>query len=160
MLATEEMKQFKKEFKTLNEAQQNVLKILAIAYEYLKIEELRTCLNHCRITDNYGVYFKNEEVLLQFLELMEGKGFVYIFEDEEGIQQVECKRDLIENVMRFAVVDHSFDSYVKNIKDLFPFRGWYGKLKGFHRSVREMRVALYQGPVSYTHLTLPTICSV
>ena len=71
MIATEEMKQFKKDFKDLNEAQKNVLKILSIAYEYMKIEELRTCLNHCRITDAYGKYFKNEEALLQFLELME-----------------------------------------------------------------------------------------
>ncbi len=145
MLATEEMKQFKKDYKDLNEAQQNVLKILSIAYEYLKIEELRSCLNHCRITDHHGVYFKNEEVLLQFLEVMESKGFVTILEDEEGIQQVECKRTIIESVMRFAVVDDSFNFFVKNIKDLFPFRGWYGKLKGFHRSVREMRVALYEG---------------
>ena len=145
MLATEEMKQFKKEFKMLNEAQQNVLKILSIAYEYLQLEELRSCLNHCRITDNYGNYFKNEDVLLQFLELMEGKGFVHIFEDEDGTPQVECTRKMIENIMRFAVVDHAFDNYVRTIKDLFPFRGWYGKLKGFHRSVREMRVALYQG---------------
>ncbi|MEM6965276.1 MAG: DEAD/DEAH box helicase [Bacteroidota bacterium] len=145
MIATEEMRQFKKDYKALEEAQQNVLKILAIAYEYLKIEELRTCLNHCRITDNHGQYFKNEATLLRFLELLEGKGFVHIFEDEEGLTQVECHRGLIENVMRYAVVDHSFDFYVKNIKDLFPFRGWYGKLKGFHRSVREMRIALYQG---------------
>jgi len=145
MISTEEMKQFKKDYKDLNEAQKNVLKILSIAYEYMKIEELRSCLNHCRITDAQGNYFKNEEVLLQFLELMESKGFVHIFEDEEGITQVECTRSMIEGVMRFAVIDHSFDFFVKNIKDLFPFRGWYGQLKGFHRSVREMRIALYQG---------------
>ena len=31
---------------------------------------------------------------------------------------------------------------------------------GYARSAREVRRILNEGPVSYTHLTLPTICSV
>ena len=47
--------------------------------------------------------------------------------------------------MRYAVVDKQFSEYVEVIKRLFPFRGWHGQTKGFHRTVREMRIALYLG---------------
>ena len=141
----EEMRKFKPVFKALTPAQQSVLKILSIAYESMTIELLRACLTECRITNDEGKYFSNDEQLLTFLQPLIDEKHIELFTSENNQQEYGCSRMHIENIMRFAVIDKQFSHYIEVIKRLFPFRGWHGQLKGFHRTVREMRVALYLG---------------
>ena len=141
----EEMRKFKPVFKALSPAQQSVLKVLSVAYESMTIELLRAFLTECRITNDEGKYFSNDEKLLDFLQPLLDAKHIEVFTSEENLQEYGCTRMHIENIMRFAVIDKEFSYYVEVIKRLFPFRGWHGQLKGFHRTVREMRIALYLG---------------
>ncbi|MCC6723693.1 MAG: DEAD/DEAH box helicase [Saprospiraceae bacterium] len=133
---------FRQRFKELDETERIMLKLLAIAYEPLNQTSIINLLRECEIRTDRGNYLQGPQVK-EYRELLDAGGWLHINLKAE-IQVAEKFREM---VMRMAVVDKEFRSYVRHIQKVLPYREWMWGPRNFEVCIRELRIALYEGNV-------------
>ncbi|MBI1225057.1 MAG: ATP-dependent helicase [Bacteroidetes bacterium] len=131
---------FRQRFKDLDEAERTILKLLTIAYEPISQSTMVTLLQECDVRNDRGNSLQVPQVI-EYRELLDAGGWLHLgFKNE---MQVSDK--VRELVMRMAVVDTKFKSYVRNIQKVLPYREWMWGPRNYDVCIRELRIALYEG---------------
>ncbi|MCB0518776.1 MAG: DEAD/DEAH box helicase [Lewinellaceae bacterium] len=134
---------FRQRFKDLHPVEKEMLKILSVAYEPCNQNEMVNLLRECDIRNDKGTHIQAPQVK-EYRELLDAGGWLQ-FRDQEEMQVAEKYREL---VMRMAVIDPQFKTFVRAVTKLFPYREWNLGPRNFDVCIRDLRIALYEGNLS------------
>ncbi len=131
---------FRQRFKDLNPAEQDILKLLTIAYEPVNQSSMVHLLREFDIRNDKGNYIQSPQVK-DFREMLDAGGWLIL--GEKGEMQVSEKyREL---TMRMAVIDPQFKRFARGINRMFPYREWNFGPRNFTVCIRDLRIAMYEG---------------
>ncbi len=131
---------FRQRFKNLHPVEQDILKMLTTAYEPVNQTALVNLLRDGDIRNSQGNFIQAAQVK-EFRELLDAGGWLKL--SPKGEMQVSEKyREL---VMRMAVIDPQFKTFVRVINKQFPYREWSFGPRNFEVCLRDLRIALYEG---------------
>ncbi len=131
---------FRQRFKELDEVERIMLKLLAIAYEPINQSMMVSLLHECDVRNDRGNYVQSPHVK-EYRELLDAGGWLHL-----GLKlEMQVAEKVRELVMRMAVVDTNFKSYVRNIQKVLPYREWMWGPRNYDVCIRELRIALYEG---------------
>ena len=133
---------FRKRYKDLVPVEQDMLKLLSIAYEPVNQSNMVDLLRECEIRNEKGSFVQGPQVK-EYRELLDAGGWLKLGEKNE----MQVHPDRRELVMRMAVIDPQFKRYVRNLEKLFPYREWFqsNKPRNFEVCLRELRISMYEG---------------
>ncbi|MBI5914440.1 MAG: ATP-dependent helicase [Bacteroidetes bacterium] len=131
---------FRHRFKELSATEQDLLKILTIAYEPIGQTNLVHLLRECDIRSEKGTYIQAPQVK-EYRELLDAGGWLD-FGPKGEMVVAEKYREL---AMRMAVIDKQFKNFVRNIQRVLPYREWMWGPRNYEVCIRELRIALYEG---------------
>jgi superfamily II DNA or RNA helicase len=132
---------FLSRYKTLSTSEQDILKILSIAYEPVNQNALTTLLKMCDIRRSNGTQITSPMVK-EYRELLDEAEWLRL-----GVKnEIQVASKYLELVMRMAVIDDRYKKFVKAIQKEFPYREFFSyRPRSFEVCIREMRIALYEG---------------
>jgi superfamily II DNA or RNA helicase len=133
---------FRQRFKELDPVEQDILKILTIAYEPVNQSTLVHLLREFDIRNDRGSYIQGPQVK-EYRELLDAGGWLKL--GEKGEMQVSDKyREL---TLRMAVIDPQFKRFARGVNRMFPYREWSFGPRNFTVCLRDLRIALYEGDI-------------
>ncbi|MEZ4933932.1 MAG: hypothetical protein R2788_17640 [Saprospiraceae bacterium] len=136
-----DIKTFHKRFKALSVVEQDILKILSIAYENVPTHTFLNILKSSGVQRESGLPLSMDH-LDRYREMLDAGGWLgKARSDEIGIAEKP-----VELVMRMAVIDPKFKIYARYIQKLLPYRDGM-RPRSFKAGIRELRLALYDGSV-------------
>ncbi len=131
---------FRQRFKELDEVERTILKLLAIAYEPINQSMMVTLLQECDVRTDRGNGVHGPQVK-EYRELLDAGGWLHL-----GLKlEMQVAEKVRELVMRMAVVDKNFKSYIRHIQKVLPYREWMWGPRNYDVCIRELRIALYEG---------------
>ncbi|HFA51718.1 MAG TPA: DEAD/DEAH box helicase [Bacteroidetes bacterium] len=137
-----DLKTFHKQFRALSKVEQDILKVLAIAYEKVGTDTFSKVLKDCGIQRENGLPITLGHLGHYKEMLRNGKWLGRSRSDEIVISE-----EVAELAMRMAVIDEKYKTYVRSIKRHQPYRRLYSVPVSFKTCIRELRLALYDGSV-------------
>ena len=135
-----DLKKFRSEWNLLTDKEQDMLKVVAIAYEPLSRKDTAALFNETGIRTSAGLKFSDTNARPDLLKLM-SDGFL----SEDRILKLTVTKHHCEWVMRMAVIDTRFKDFVRDVQRIFPYRNWSFQPRNFATTLRDLRIAFYQG---------------
>ena len=135
-----DLKKFRSEWNLLNDKEQDMLKVVAIAYEPLSRKNTAALFNETGIRTSAGLKFSDSNARPYLLKLM-SDGF---FTEDRTLKMTVTKHHR-EWVMRMAVIDARFKEFVRDTQRILPYRNWSFQPRSFETALRDLRIAFYQG---------------
>ncbi|TAK44880.1 MAG: DEAD/DEAH box helicase [Saprospiraceae bacterium] len=136
---------FRQQFKQLSPIEQDMLKLLAIAYEQVNQTTMQNLLKDAGVRQANGNQILGTQIK-EYRDLLNQTGWLRLGEKAE--MRVAAGR--LELVMRMAVIDKRFKTMVQLIQKEFPYKDlFHFRPSGLNACLREMRIALYDGDMSH-----------
>lgn len=136
-----DMKIFHKRFKALSVTEQDILKVLSIAYEDIEHSAFVALLNACGVQRENGLPITIEH-LIHYKEMLDAGGWIETIRRDH----IQIAEKMTELTMRMAVVDDRFKNFARQVQKRLPYRKGTG-LRSYESGIREIRLALYEGDV-------------
>ncbi len=134
-----DIKTFHKRFKALSLVEQDIIKILSIAYESIPKNTFLSILKGSGVQRESGLSLSMEH-LDRYQDMLDAGGWLQKGNpDEIGIAE-----KLVELAMRMAVIDPKFKTYARTLQKHVPYRNGM-RPRTFTTGIRELRLALYDG---------------
>jgi superfamily II DNA or RNA helicase len=136
---------FRQQFKQLSPIEQDMLKLLAIAYEPVNQTTMQNLLKDAGVRQANGTQILGTHIK-EYRELLDETGWLRLGEKAE--MRVAAGR--LELVMRMAVIDARYKKMVRLIQKEFPYKNlFHMRPSGLNACLREMRIALYEGDMGH-----------
>ncbi|MFQ5446331.1 MAG: DEAD/DEAH box helicase, partial [Saprospiraceae bacterium] len=134
---------FRQQFKQLSRIEQDILKLLAIAYEQVNQTMMQKLLKNAGVRRSSGTQLLGTHIK-EYREMLDDAGWLRL--GDKGEMRLAAGRT--ELVMRMAVIDARFKKLVGLVQKEFPYRNLF-QLRpiSLNACLREMRIALYEGNV-------------
>ena len=134
-----DIKTFHKRFKALSLVEQDILKLLSIAYETVPAHTFLNILKASGVKRESGLPLSMEH-LDRYRDLLDAGGWL----EKNRTDEVGIAKKLVEMAMRMAVIDPKFKTYARMVQKHLPYRSGM-RPRTFETGIRELRLALYEG---------------
>lgn len=136
------IKTFQKRFKALSNVEQDILKVLSIAYEPVDTHVFLNILKNSGIQRESGAPLTLHH-LDHYRDMLNAGDWLEKTRNDE----IAVAEKVVELVMRMAVIDPKFKSFARHIQKHLPYRNGM-RPRTYGAGIRELRLALYDGSVS------------
>ncbi|MEO1261622.1 MAG: DEAD/DEAH box helicase [Bacteroidota bacterium] len=136
-----DIKTFRKRFKALSIVEQDMLKVLSIAFENVETHTFLNLLKNCGVQRESGLPLSMDH-LDRYREMLNAGSWLRRTRSDE----IGMAEELVELVMRMAVIDPKFKKYTREIQKRLPYRDGM-RPRSYEVGIRELRLALYDGNV-------------